>query len=140
MRRSTGADAASDTSSLPGTLGSAGTRTQKIQPESLRCVWTSDPTNSFTCWSSIPEDVVIAAWRRELAVGPPADRFFELSWQEDVWLAYGLKTGAVRGVHCSQHRTEREERTSVADSRVGAPGAGAHPLYVIARDGRAKTP
>ena len=47
-----------------------------------------------------------------------ADRFFRFTWQNGVWLAYGLRDGGVRGVHCPPHMAEREERAFVADSRV----------------------
>lgn len=91
------------------------------QSESLRCVWTGHSADGCSCQSNVPEDVVASAWRRELERGGErADRFFQFTWQEGVWLAYGLKDGGVRGVHCPPHRTEREERAFVAESRVDA--------------------
>jgi len=90
------------------------------QPESLPCVWSGDTANGCSCRSSIPEDVVTAAWRRELErVSERADRFFRFTWHDDVWLAYGLMDGHVRGVHCPPHRAKREERAFVADARAG---------------------
>lgn len=90
-----------------------------VQAEPLLCVWTGCPANGRSCRSSIPEDVVIAAWRRELArSGERAGRLFRVAWQNGVWLAYGLSDGRVRGVHCPSHRAEREEWAFVADSRA----------------------
>jgi hypothetical protein len=90
------------------------------QTESLPCVWSGGTANGCSCTSSIPEEVVTAAWRRELEqVSERADRFFRFTWQNDVWLAYGLIDGRVRGVHCPPHRAEREERAFVADAGVG---------------------
>ncbi len=61
-------------------------------------MWTGDPVSGCSCTSSIPEDVVTAAWSRELErLEVRADRFFRFSWQNDVWLAYGLVDGRVRG-------------------------------------------
>lgn len=114
-------------SSLSGSMGDAGAQTPEISAESLRCVW-SGPTNGCSCGSSIPASVVIAAWRRELEDGERADRFFEFAWEDDVWLAYGLKDGGVRGVHCPPHRAERAERAYVADARVDE-SAGEFALY-----------
>ncbi len=91
-------------------------------------MWTGYPANGCPCGSSIPEDVVTAAWRRELEEGERADRFFEFAWEDEVWLAYGLKDGGVRGVHCPPHRAERAERAYVADARVDEQ-AGEFALY-----------
>jgi hypothetical protein len=54
---------------------------------------------------------VAAAWERERQFGNAADRFFRVVWRDEVWLAYGLGDGTVRGVYCPAHRTEREERS-----------------------------
>jgi hypothetical protein len=80
----------------------------------LRCVWTSHPAshlgNDHCCRSRIPARVVAAAWRRELALGRTCAGFFHLAWRGQVWLAYGMGDGSVRGVYCPAHRAEREER------------------------------
>jgi hypothetical protein len=112
MECPTGADEVPDVSSLSGNPGDPGAQTPEIGAEPLRCVW-SGPANGCSCGSSIPGSVVTAAWRRELEDGERADRFFEFAWEDDVWLAYGLKDGGVRGVHCPPHRAERAERASV---------------------------
>lgn len=106
-------------SSVSGRLASTGAGMPDVQADSLQCVWTGHSANGRSCQSNIPEDVVIAAWRRELERGGEhADRFFRVAWQNGVWLAYGLNDGRVRGVHCPPHRAEREERAFIADSRV----------------------
>jgi hypothetical protein len=112
-----GADTMPALSPSSGRQDSAEKGTPAAETE-LRCVWTGDPVNGCSCSSSIPEDVVTAAWSRELArLGVVADRFFRFTWQDDVWLAYGLVDGRVRGVHCPPHRAEREQR-AVASSRT----------------------
>lgn len=114
-----GADGVSEMSPLSGRVGSPDPQPRGVQGELLRCVFTGDPANGCSCKSSIPEDVVTAAWRCELErSGVRADQFFRFTWQNDVWLAYGLMDGRVRGVHCPPHRAERDERAFVADSRV----------------------
>jgi hypothetical protein len=80
---------------------------------SLGCVWSS--LDGCTCGTSIPEAVVANAWRRELdASGEHEDRFFHFIWEGGVWLAYGLACGAVRGVHCPEHNSERAARSHAA--------------------------
>jgi hypothetical protein len=113
-----GADAAPTVSPPSGTREDAGAHALEVQPE-LRCVWTGDPASGCSCTSSVPEHLVIAAWRRELErFDVLADRFFRFTWQNSVWLAYGLVDGGVRGVHCPPHRAEREQRTVAAGSRI----------------------
>ena len=124
-----GADGVPAVSSLADSVGDPEARTPGVGAAPLPCVWTGDPANGCSCGSSIPEDVVTAAWRRELeGGGERADRFFEFTWQDDVWLAYGLRDGGVRGVHCPPHRAERAERAYVADARVDEQ-AGEFALY-----------
>jgi hypothetical protein len=114
-----GAGGMSGMSALSGRPGSPGERVPDANARSLPCVWSGDTANGCSCRSSIPEDVVTVAWRHELErAGEHADRFFHFTWQNDVWLAYGLMDGRVRGVHCPPHRVEREERAFLADSRV----------------------
>ena len=114
-----GADLLADLSSVTDRLPSTGARIPNVQAEPLGCVWTGYAANGRSCGSHIPEDIVIAAWRRELErCGERADRLFCVAWQDGVWLAYGLNDGRVRGVHCPVHRAEREERAFVAETRV----------------------
>jgi hypothetical protein len=76
---------------------------------SLRCVWSSYPTYDRCCPAQVPAAVVSAAWGRELEHGHH-EGFFHFSWRGGAWLAYGLADGGVRGVYCSAHRAEREQR------------------------------
>jgi len=115
-----GDDAVPEVSALSDPPAGPDERAPDAHAGSLPCVWSGVTANGCSCTSSIPEDVVTAAWRRELEqVSERADRFFRFTWQNDVWLAYGLMDGRVRGVHCPPHRAEREERAFVADARVG---------------------
>jgi len=112
-----GAAEASATSPSSGRLQGAGAHSSSVKTE-LRCVWTGDPVSGCSCTSSIPEGVVTAAWRHELEQDDVlADRFFRFTWENDVWLAYGLVDGGIRGVHCPAHRAERQERTA-ASARI----------------------
>jgi hypothetical protein len=90
---------------------------------SLRCVWSGHPTYDRCCRARVPAAVVSAAWRRELERGRH-EGFFHFSWRGGVWLAYGLADGRVRGVYCSAHRAEREQRLGY-DQRL-APVAAEH--------------
>ncbi len=84
----------------------------------LDCV--SSAAAGCTCGEGIPETVVARAWTRELEAGGEDEaRFFHFIWEGGVWLAYGLAGGAVRGVYCPSHNSERAER-----SRAAAFGAG----------------
>ena len=85
----------------------------------LGCVWTGFRSGGCSCDSRIPNNVVTAAWRSQLEQdGMSMDRFFRFTWQDGVWLAYGLKDGRVRGVYCPSHSAQREERSFVAESSV----------------------
>jgi len=113
-----GADEAPAVSPSSGRQERTDVQTSGVRTE-LRCVWTGDPASGCSCASSIPEDVVTAAWRHELERDDVlADRFFRFAWQNDVWLAYGLVDGGIRGVHCPPHRAEREQRATAASARV----------------------
>jgi hypothetical protein len=77
----------------------------------LRCVWTSQPHHQHSCRERIPVRAVAGAWRRELKLGCTKEGgFFNFLWQGEVWLAYGMADGTVRGVYCPAHRAEREQR------------------------------
>ncbi len=116
-----GADEAPATLPSSGRQENAGAQISSVQTE-LRCVWTGDPASGCSCASSIPEGVVTGAWRQELEQDDVlADRFFHITWQDDVWLAYGLVDGGIRGVHCPAHRAERRQRTA-ASARIDEHG------------------
>lgn len=91
----------------------------------LACVWSS--LDGCTCRASIPEDVVAAAWQRELdGRGEAEGRFFHFIWEGGVWAAYGLPNGDVRGVYCPSHNSQRAARTRAAIcGPTGDCGAGA---------------
>ena len=49
-------------------------------------------------------------------------RWLGLGAMGEVWAAYGLKNGLVRGVYCPEHTAEREQRTLAEDSgQEGTP-------------------
>jgi hypothetical protein len=76
----------------------------------LRCASSGYLSDGCRCQITIPEHVVAAAWERERLFGNTEDRFFRVVWRDEVWLAYGLGDGTVRGVYCPAHRAERDER------------------------------
>jgi hypothetical protein len=76
----------------------------------LRCVSSGYLIDGCSCQARVPAAVARSAWRRELEQGRPCEGFFHFAWREDVWLAYGLAGGGVRGVYCPAHRSEREQR------------------------------
>ena len=82
----------------------------------LKCVWTSHPDHEVCCGLRIPAVVVGAAWKEELELNPWHEGFFHFAWRGDVWLAYGLADGRVRGVYCPAHRAERDARSFTLDS------------------------
>ena len=88
----------------------------------LRCVSSGYLADRCSCRSSIPSSVVAAAWgvERERG-GADGDRFFHFAWRGDVWLAYGLRDGRVRGVYCPSHSAERDERSFLYEPRGVAP-------------------
>jgi hypothetical protein len=77
----------------------------------LRCASSGYLGDGCRCERAIPERVVIEAWDRERLFGNDDDRFFRVVWRDEVWLAYGLSDGSVRGVNCPQHRAERQGRS-----------------------------
>jgi hypothetical protein len=100
----------------------------------LRCVSSGYLSDGCSCRSSIPSSVVTAAWgvARERG-GVRVDRFFHFAWRGEVWLAYGLQDGHVRGVYCPTHRAERDEHASLDEPRGSAPdSAPTHELALIA--------
>jgi hypothetical protein len=95
-----------------------GSTSREDAPDSsLRCVSSGYLADGCSCRSSIPADVVAAAWEEELERGGvQGDRFFRFAWHGGVWLAYGLKNGRVRGVYCPSHNAERDERSFLGES------------------------
>jgi len=87
----------------------------------LRCVSSGYLSDGCSCRSTIPTGVVTAAWAREQRAGGRGDRFFHFAWRDDVWLAYGLQDGRVRGVYCPAHSAERDQRSFIRDTRESAP-------------------
>ena len=94
------------------------------RPRPLRCVSSGYLADGCSCRSSIPADVVAAAWATERErCETYGDRFFHFAWGGGVWLAYGLRDGRVRGVYCPSHRWERNERSSLYEPRAGSAPA-----------------
>lgn len=90
--------------------------------ESLRCVSSGYLSGGCSCRSTVPAGVVDAAWEREVAhVGSREDRFFHFACEGEVWLAFGMASGEIRGVYCPTHRAERDARAR----RGGTPAATA---------------
>jgi hypothetical protein len=88
--------------------------------ESLQCVWSGYLATGCSCSARIPYDVVTRAWSRALNRGH-AEGFFRVAWQEQVWLAYGLYDGHVRGVYCPAHSAERDRRAHGARTDALSP-------------------
>lgn len=88
------------------------TRTSSLDPGCpLRCVSSGYLSNGRSCGTTVPLGVVHAAWNRESErAGVRRDGFFHFSWDEHVWLAFGLADGCVRGVYCPEHAAERDSR------------------------------
>jgi hypothetical protein len=75
----------------------------------LRCVSSGYLAGGCSCECTVPAAVAQAAWGRELALeGNDQDRLFHFAWRAEVWLAYGLAGGEIRGVYCPTHRAARE--------------------------------
>jgi hypothetical protein len=99
----------------------------------LRCVWTSHPHHEHCCRERIPVRAVAGAWRRELKLGCTHGGFFNFIWRGEVWLAYGMADGTVRGVYCPVHRAEREQRLGYDPQLVLEP----EPVFAASAAGRA---
>ena len=78
--------------------------------EHLRCVSSGYLAGGGSCGATVPAEAAALAWERELWVGGAGDRFFQFSWQGELWLGYGLRGGRVRGVYCPEHNAQRTER------------------------------
>jgi hypothetical protein len=94
---------------------------QRPSDPPLRCVSSGYLTGGCSCRSTIPSGVVTDAWGRERRAGVHGDRFFHFTWHGEIWLAYGLKDGRVRGVYCPEHSAERDHRSTTDGS--GEEGA-----------------
>ncbi|MGH2902242.1 MAG: hypothetical protein ACRDK7_01400 [Solirubrobacteraceae bacterium] len=80
------------------------------QDAALRCVSSGYLGDGCSCRARVPAAVARGAWRGELERVGLYEGFFHFAWRGDVWLAYGLAGGGVRGVYCPEHRCEREQR------------------------------
>ncbi|HEY5344262.1 MAG TPA: hypothetical protein VIJ66_11480 [Solirubrobacteraceae bacterium] len=87
-----------------------GERGEAPASAALRCVSSGYLVDGCSCRARVPAAVAMAAWREELERGRMCEGFFHFAWRGDVWLAYGLADGRVRGVYCPEHRSEREQR------------------------------
>jgi hypothetical protein len=87
----------------------------------LRCVSSGYLNGGCSCRSTVPAAVVDAAWEREVAhVGSREDRFFHFACEGEVWLAFGMASGEIRGVYCPTHRAERDARARSGTAAVSA--------------------
>ncbi|MCW3031882.1 MAG: hypothetical protein QOK19_11 [Solirubrobacteraceae bacterium] len=77
----------------------------------LSCVSSGYMSGGCSCPHTIPAGVVEAAWSAELARTACGSSFFHLRWRGQVWLAFGLDDGQIRGVYCPTHRAERDARS-----------------------------
>jgi len=75
----------------------------------LRCVSSGYLSNGCSCRATIPTGVVTDAWAREQRAGVRGDSFFHFTWRGDVWLAFGLRDGRIRGAYCPEHTAERNQ-------------------------------
>jgi hypothetical protein len=91
--------------------------------QTLRCVSSGYLAAGNSCRTCITTGAVTDAWARERRAGVHGDRFFHFTWRGEVWLAYGLKDGSVRGVYCPEHSADRERRLDGDDSRQAATPA-----------------
>jgi len=94
----------------------------EVATEPMKCVWSGYPHYDRDCRSRIPASIVVKAWHREMRLNGAVEGFFNFSWRHGVWLAYGLSDGAVRGVYCPTHCSERDSRdVRVEDRRADQP-------------------
>lgn len=77
----------------------------------LRCVWSGYPGQEHSCCEErIPRSVPMAAWKNYAAREDMREGFFQLTWRGEVWLAYGVEDGGIRGVYCPAHCAQRAAR------------------------------
>ena len=97
-----------------------------VATETLRCVSSGYMSGGCSCEACVPAGVACDAWQAELNRGAErSDRLFRFAYKDQVWLAYGLRDGSVRGVYCPEHGAERDERAALADSPPRRPAHGA---------------
>jgi hypothetical protein len=89
--------------------------------ELMKCVWSGYPRLERDCRSRIPASAVIKAWQRESHLKDMTEGFFQFSWRNGVWLAYGMPDGRVGGVYCPTHCSERAARGSAAEGEQDLP-------------------
>jgi hypothetical protein len=83
---------------------------REARSRSLKCLSTGYLQGGCTCQATVPASVARRAWAFCLRRSPARDAgFFQFQWQGEVWLAYGLRCGEVRGVYCPSHRAQRAE-------------------------------
>ena len=76
----------------------------------LRCVWSGYPGHEHSCRERIPRSVPMAAWKHCAMRDDMQEGFFKLTWRGEVWLAYGVSDGEIRGVYCPSHCAQRAAR------------------------------
>jgi hypothetical protein len=77
----------------------------------LPCVSSGYMSGGGSCPHTIPAGPVEAAWAAELDRTACGSSFFYFRWRGQVWLAFGLADGQIRGVYCPTHRAERDARS-----------------------------
>jgi hypothetical protein len=81
----------------------------------LTCVSSGYLADGCSCRETIPTGVVTDAWAAQQRAGVQGDRFFHFTWRGEVWLAFGRRTGRIRGVYCPAHSAERDRRAPIKD-------------------------
>jgi hypothetical protein len=89
----------------------------------LSCVSSGYMSGGGSCPHTIPAGVVEAAWAAELGRTDRGSSFFYLRWRGQVWLAFGLADGQIRGVYCPTHRAERDARSTGCEAQHYASAA-----------------
>ncbi|HEY3970292.1 MAG TPA: hypothetical protein VGL79_02730 [Solirubrobacteraceae bacterium] len=92
-------------------------QSSETSPEPMKCVWSGHPHYDRDCRARIPASVVVKAWHREMGRNGAVEGFFNFTWRNGVWLAYGLSDGGVRGVYCPTHCSERDSREVRVEDR-----------------------
>jgi hypothetical protein len=94
----------------------------------LRCVWSGAPGEEHSCRERIPRSVPMAAWMHGATRDGMQEGFFQLTWRGEVWLAYGVADGSIRGVYCPTHCAQRAARgTPQVEAQEARP-----PIWAVA--------